>query len=305
MAAATGVAIFVAGTRRLAAWIVAALLIGVAAWDIVLVDGRFMRPQGMEPLSTYYPETPAVAFLKRQPGLFRIAPLGQGFSSNAWMYHGIESIAGYHPAKLTVVDDLLNEVGITNLNALSLMNVRYVVGPDELGHPLFERVAPGVHEYLGALPRAFLVGEARRAASEGVMLAEYGVDSFTPSQYATILGELPGRVESAEESTAEIVSYEPGRIEISADVRRPCLLVVSEVYYPAGWKAFVDGTEATIYRTNYAFRSVYLGPGRHSVVMSYTSPGLRTGLLVSLAAALFIAALWVLPGRRNAEGSSQ
>lgn len=296
-AAATGVAIFVASTRRLATWITAALLIGVALWDIAVVDGRFMHPERMRPLSSYYPETPAVAFLKRQPGAFRVAPLGQGFSSNAWMYHGIESVGGYHPAKLTVIDNLLNDVGIANLNVLRMMNVRYIVGPEDLGHPAFKRVAPGVHEYLNALPRAFLVGEARRSPSEGVALAEYGVDSFDPSAYATVLGDLPGPVVSAEGSSVEIVSREPNRIEMRAEVLSPCLLVVSEVYYPPGWKAFVDGSETTIYRTNYAFRSVYLEPGSHTVVMSHTSPGLRAGLLLSLIAAVAIGALWALSRR--------
>jgi hypothetical protein len=302
-AAATGVAVFVAGTRRLAGWITAALLIGVAVWDIAVVDARFMHPEKMRPLSSYYPESPAVAFLKEQPGIFRIAPLGQDFSSNAWMYHGIESIGGYHPAKLKLVDDLLNDVGVTNLNVLSMMNVRYVVGPEDLGHPAFRRVGPGVHEYLATLPRAFLVGDAREVSSAGIALAEYGIDSFDPSSYATVLGELPGPVESAEGSTVEITTYEPSLMELRASVRRPCLLVVSEVYYPPGWKAFVDGVETTIYRTNYAFRSVYLEPGTHTVALRHTSPGLRTGLILSLIAAVVIAALWVMPRRAAREGA--
>lgn len=302
-AAATGVAIFVAGTRKLATWITAALLIGIAVWDIAVVDARFMHPEEMRPLESYYPESPSVAFLKGQQGVFRVAALGQAFSSNAWMYHGIQSVGGYHPAKLTLVDDLLNDVGITNLNLLAMMNVRYVVGPDDLGHPAFERVGPGVHQYLGGLPRAFLVGEARSSPSAGVMLAEYGVDSFDPSAYATVVGELPGPVESAEGSSVAITSYEPGVIEMRADIRRPCLLVVSEVYYPPGWKAFVDGSETAIYRTNYAFRSVYLEPGTHTVVMRHASPGLRIGLLTSLIAGVLIAALWVVPRRGTPEGA--
>jgi hypothetical protein len=302
-AAATGVAVFVAGTRRLAAWITAALVIGIAVWDIVVVDARFMHPEKMKPLSAYYPETPAVAFLKAQPGVFRVAPLGQGFSSNAWMYHEIQSVGGYHPAKLAVIDDLLNDIGITNLNVLSMMNVRYVVGPDDLQHPAFQHVAPGVNEYLGVLPRAFLVGEARRSPNEHVMLAEYGVDSFAPSAYATVLEELPGPVESSEGSTVEITSYEPERIEMHADVRQPCLLVVSEVYYPPGWKAFVDGNETPIFRTDYAFRSVYLEPGTHTVVMQHTSPGLRHGLIVSLIAAVVLILLWAAPRRRAPGGA--
>jgi len=138
--------------------------------------------------------------------------------------------------------------------------------------------------------------------NEALMIAEFGVDSFDPGRYATLLEELPGPVESTEGSTAEITSYEPGAIEISASIRRPCLLVLSEVYYPPGWKAFVDGNETTIYRTDYAFRSVYLEPGEHTVSMVYGSPGLRIGLVVSLIAAVVLAALWAVPAGRASGG---
>jgi len=298
-AAAAGVAIFVTGTRRLAAWICAALLIGIVLWDVGVVNSRFMKPERMLPLDRYYPTTPAVAYLKSQPGPFRIAPAGREFTSNAWMYHRIESIGGYHPAKLTVVDNLLEKVSMGNLKLFATLNVKYLVGAEDFEHPFFEQVAPGVHEYKNTLPRVFLIGDARRSSGPDMMLREYLVDSFQPWEYATVLDELPGPVESAEGSTATLVSHTPREIEVVTSIRRPCLLVFSEVYYPPGWKAFVDGTEVETYRTNYAFRSVYLESGEHTVVMRHRLPSLLAGLAISIAAAVAIAALAVLPAKRN------
>ncbi len=294
-AGAAGALVFLAGTRRLRGWIAAAVLGGLLVADLALVNTRFMRPEGMLPLERYYPRTEAVRYLQQQKGPFRIAPAGREFSSNAWMYHRIESIGGYHPAKLTLVDNLINRVGIGNLKLLAMLNVRYVVGPESLEHPAFRTVAPGVHEFLDTLPRVFLTGEARTAGSEGTMLSEYGTDSFDPTAYASVLGDLPGPVESIEGSTARIVSHEPHEIEVAATVRRPCLLVFSEVYYPPGWKAYVDGEETEIFQTNYAFRSVYLEPGEHTVVMRHGLASLGTGLTVSLVALLAVAALALVP----------
>ena len=59
----------------------------------------------------------------------------------------------------------------------------------------------------------------------------------------------------------------------------------------------MDGTETRIYRADYAFRSVYLEPGTHTVVMSYAGDAVRLGLVLSLCAAAVIAALWVFPLR--------
>lgn len=292
-AAATAVGIFVVGTRRLATWISALLLLGLVVWDVATVDLRFLRPETMLPLGSYYPETPAVRFLKTVPRPFRVAPLGREAASNAWMYHRIESVSGYHPAKLAVMDDLLDQVGIGNLKLLAMLNVKYVVGPPTLDHPAFAEVAPGVHEFMGALPRAFAVGEVKELDDPSRALAEYDAVSFDPARYATVLGSLPGPVESADGAVIEVVSCRPNEVEVIAQVERPCLLVFSEVYYPPGWKAFVDGIETEIYRTNYAFRSVYLEPGRHRVVLAHVATKLRAGLVLSLLTGVAIVALWV------------
>ncbi len=296
-AAATGVAIFVTGTRKLKAWIPALLLVGLVIWDVSIVDLRFLKPERMMPLSSYYPTTQAVEFLKDQEGPFRIAPVGNGFSSNEWMYHRIESIGGYHPAKLAVVDDLLQKVGLGNLKLLAMFNVRYIVSPQPIDHPALTNVAQNVYEIQGTLPRVFLVGDVRHDANEAEMLAEYGNALFDPAHTAALVSELPGPVESVEGSTVRLDEYSPAGLQVSASIRRPCLLVFSEVYYPPCWKAFVDGEETEIYRTNYAFRSVYLEPGEHTVLMKHVPGSLRTGLILTLAASILIALLWAFPFR--------
>ncbi len=299
-AAATGVAIFVASTRRLAGWIVAVLLLGLVVWDLSTVNARFVHPEPMRALSSYFPETQVMSYLKQQPGVFRVAPMGQEFSSNEWMYHRIESIGGYHPAKLQTYNRLMERLGIGDLRFLALTNVRYIVGPEQdLGHPAFRMVAPRVHENLAAMPRVFLMGSAKTVQSEDLALAELTTDGFNPTVYAIVDRELPGPVDEVGNSTIELISHLPERIVVSAEIMQPCLLVFSEIYYPRGWKAFVDDEETHIYRTNYAFRSVYLEPGSHTVVMSYTAEGLRAGLLLSVLSAVIIALLWALPTRRR------
>ena len=303
-AVASGVAIFVAGTQKLKRLLVFGLLLGLVVWDVAVVDARFMKPEKMKPLDSYYRETPAITFLKRQEGVFRIAPVDRGFSSNAWMYHRLESIGGYHPAKLSVTEDLLSRIGVGNLKLLAMLNVRYIVGPEELDHPAFVSVAPGVHENLAALPRVFLAGAVKQVSNERAVLAELNVDNFNPATTAILTDELPGPVFAIEGSAVELVSYEPSEMRVRANIRQPCLLVFSEVYYPPGWSASVDGAETTIYRTNYALRSVYLEPGEHTVVMSYVPKHLRTGLFVSLLALALLVGLMAWPGRARDRGAS-
>jgi uncharacterized membrane protein YfhO len=76
------------------------------------------------------------------------------------------------------------------------------------------------------------------------------------------------------------------------------------VYYPAGWKAFIDGQETDILRTNYILRSVVVPAGSHEVVFSFDPPLYRIGWIISnaawvIAGLCILAGLWKLPAVRS------
>jgi uncharacterized membrane protein YfhO len=91
---------------------------------------------------------------------------------------------------------------------------------------------------------------------------------------------------------AEIVSYEPERVEIETSSPRDGYLVLSDTYRP-GWSALVDGAPSTLWRAQTAFRAVAVPSGKHRVVFLYRPGSLRAGAAVSGLALLALAA-WPL-----------
>jgi uncharacterized membrane protein YfhO len=75
---------------------------------------------------------------------------------------------------------------------------------------------------------------------------------------------------------------------VEVDARAPCILVLSDAYYP-GWKAKIDGETTEIFPAYYAFRGVLVPAGKHTVEYIYFPLSLKIGLLIS-AAALFAGA---------------
>lgn len=90
-----------------------------------------------------------------------------------------------------------------------------------------------------------------------------------------------------EQDSVQITDYQMNSITLDAFLDADGFLFTSEIYYP-GWKAYVDGKEAKIYKANYTFRAIYLTPGSHTIVFRYEPLSFKIGLRVSLLALLFI-----------------
>jgi len=107
-----------------------------------------------------------------------------------------------------------------------------------------------------------------------------------------ISGAPPAGTDEA--GTAHLTSFEPNRLRLQAEIRRPSFLVLSEVYYP-GWEALVDGKPAPLLRADYVLRAVPLMPGEHSVELRFRSRTFLWGLAISALGLAGIACLFARP----------
>jgi hypothetical protein len=94
-----------------------------------------------------------------------------------------------------------------------------------------------------------------------------------PAPAAADAGKPPGTVEIKP-------NYKSKYIELDADVKTPSVLLLSERYDPK-WRATVDGKPENILRCNFIERGILLQPGKHNIVMRYSSP--MTTFYASLA----------------------
>ncbi len=65
--------------------------------------------------------------------------------------------------------------------------------------------------------------------------------------------------------------------------------MLSEVWYPEGWKATVDGIEVPLVRANYILRALPIAAGRHTVELSFEPSGRKlAGLASGLGSAVLL-----------------
>ncbi len=302
----------------------ALLLIGVVGLDFLLLDGhylegKFVDPQQIE--AQAYAPGPIEQTLARDKSLFRVFPVGRLFQNVRWSYF-YQSLGGYSAAKLQTIQEIVDnclyvtiegEVPI-NWHVVDMMNARYLIADQPLVTPRMDLIEQDAQRKLLAyrnnrvLPRAFFV-QAYRVIPDGVERLKFlNSPDFRPDSVAVLEKEPSGDVFAPDSARAVVTEFQPEKLELQVYTDTPALLVLSEVYYPKGWKAVLDGEqELEIYKTNHLLRSVVVPAGEHHLTLTFHPRTYYTGIKLSLAGMLIIylgllRALWREYGERLRRG---
>lgn len=308
---------FIRGKLRTAAFVTVVVSLTVA--DLWFVSREYISPEPAANVDAEFRPDATTAFLKQQPGNFRIFPVGQLFMDNTFAYHGLQSIGGYSPAKLKIYQTLLDsslERPLAgnfpwNMNLLNMLNTEYLVVPGLLPeNPDVTQVYVDqarrlvTYHNLHALPRAWFVREAIVAENDAEVFSHLNSSAFDPARTAILHQPLPAPI-FPPDSTAriEMTSYASRKIVLSTVTSAPALLVLSEVYYPAGWTARIDGVETEILRTNFALRSIIVPGGKHEIVFEFAPSVYRDGWIVThagwgIALLAILGGLWPIARRQ-------
>lgn len=156
-----------------------------------------------------------------------------------------------------------------------------------------------IYEYKDAFPRVF-IGSDYVVIKNPQEIINKIFDTKTDLAETVILEEdikIPLSKKGFLNYKTKILSYKPNKISIEANLSDSGILLITDNYYP-GWKAYVDGEEASIYRANYTFRAVPLTKGRHIVVFQYKPKSFYNGLIMTFFG-LFITLLISIKIRYN------
>jgi hypothetical protein len=304
--------------RRVKMTLFSAALVALLTIDLFIIDGNFIHPKPRVAIKQQLDADETVKFLQSDTTLYRIFPLAQLFQSDFYMYHLLQSVGGYSPAKIKIYQEMLDSCMYKgwdrsfplNMNTTNMLNAKYLLSIGKLPEDKFRVVhidqAKGIVTSLNltCLPRAFFVNQALVARNKSEVFETLNSPSFNP-QVQAILEEEPSPVPTKPDTgSVTITSYHAHDIQLEAFTDKPSLLVLSEVYYPPGWKAYVDGKETTIYKTNYVLRSVVVPAGKHIVEFKYYSATYALGLTVSslgwgISAAMILAGVILQIRRRR------
>ena len=168
-----------------------------------------------------------------------------------------KTVGGYHAAKLTRYNDLINnQIAKNNVQVLNMLNTRYVIIDDQT-----------VQRNPDALGNAWFVDSLTYVNNADQEMAF--LDNFNPAVSAVADAKFKSQLGEARATqpgdTIYETAYAPNHLTYKSHSANGGLAVFSEVYFPWGWKVTVDGKPVEMGRVNYVLRALQLPAGDHEI----------------------------------------
>ncbi|MBL7875642.1 MAG: hypothetical protein JNL53_08255 [Cyclobacteriaceae bacterium] len=200
------------------------------------------------------------------------------------------SLGGYHGAKLRRYQDLYDSVISKNTrqlfedfqkgtpdfeayNALNMLNAKYFVyGPDK------ENVILNP----AAFGNAWFVKEVILVNSPAEELMK--VTAIKTKDIAVMNSQqVSGQLEVDSLASISLMEHQPPYLKYESESSTKGIIVFSEIYYPKGWHAFIDGNEVPILRADFILRALEVPAGKHIIEFKFEPKPYVIGNKITMA----------------------
>jgi hypothetical protein len=329
LAAAGAFWAFLKGYLKNAA-IVAGVVGALLAIDLVSIDtrylswGDFVRKQDF---SNTLEAKEADTFIKQDKGYYRVFAFTRNPFNDAFTSYHHRSLGGYNAAKVRryqqLIEKHLNREGNPpfTLNVLNMLNTKYILIPENAGLPGWTNLYTSrdgdrnnqnvtIARNEGSYGPAWITQDVRVVSGPDQAVDTLdGLDSrrfavVEPADKALLKDFANDSVKASEEGIL-LEKAENRLMTYSYHSPKGRFVTFSEIYYPAGWKAYIDGKEAHIFHTNFVLRGLIVPAGVHKVEFKFEPEMVATSSTISYACSgillLGLGLLIVLAVRGNKE----
>ncbi len=259
--------------------------------DLAIVNRRYFSKENFQRKrdNTTHVNTPADEEILKDKSYYRVYNL-QGAMAEANTSYNHHSLGGYHGAKLRRYQDLYDsciaretdilykdaqsgELDFKKLPVLNMLNTKYVVYGQQAGNIIPNQDANGA---------AWFVKEVVKVNSpteELKKIAEVNTKSMA------VLDNSKFNVQDFEFdslSTINLIDFKPAYVKYESQSSVNGFAVFSEIYYPKGWHALMDGKEVPILRANYVLRALEIPQGKHVIEFKFEPIPYTVGNKVTL-----------------------
>lgn len=269
------------------------MLTAVMLIDLFSVGKRYVNSENftrpaLEDVT--FNKTAADEAILKDTSNYRVYDVQGIYSARSSYFH--KTIGGYHAAKLTRYNDLLDhQISKGNMGVINMLNTKYFLSGEQ-----YERNP-------GALGNAWFVDTISYVAdADSEMAALDSLDTATAAVADAKFRETLGNaIPKSLGDTIYETSYAPNALTYSVNSAKGGIAVFSEIYFPWGWTATIDGKNHPIGRVNYVLRAMQIPAGDHTIVFTFDPQSIKTTntlatisvIIIYLMCALAVA-FWVV-----------
>lgn len=295
---------------KLKRWLAIGLVGALAFIDLMGMDVQYLgydRYKDEEEAQTDFTPTPADQAILQDKSWYRVLDLRQGLGTTltygaptAYFHH---SIGGYHPAKLSIYNDLIdNQLSKFPdcMPVVNMLNTKYIIQPTATGRDsvLINPDALGPAWFVKAVryestPKAVMDALTGLNTKDTAILFS-GQSTIGPSDFST-----------AANDTISLQKADNDEMIYQSQTSRPRFTVFSEVYYDRGWHAYIDEKEHPIIRTNYVLRGLLVPEGRHTIRFEFHPASFYTGQTIQIISAIVLLLLLMAAGFVESKNSKK
>jgi hypothetical protein len=277
-----------------------ALLIFLVTIDLSFVDKRSFSKDKYQRKheNTFFSTNAADAAILNDKSYYRVYNLQSPWNEARTSYYH-HSLGGYHGAKIRRYQDLYDSsimketqslianlqkgnTSFDNYGVLNMLNAKYIVYGPEAANVIVNPSANG---------NAWFVKEVVNVASANDELKK---TSEVNTRNVAVLDSKFQLANPKFDSAAQIkiTEFKPKYLKYESESSVDGLAVFSEIYYPKGWQAFIDGKETEILRADYVLRALNIPSGKHIIEFKFEPKAYLIGNKITLASSwvvLFLA----------------
>ncbi len=286
------VLIYLAYRKKLQPLYLAIGFVLISFIDLMGVDLRYLSKKNFiaedELLGPAFTPNRADLQIKQDTGYYRVFDQNGDFRDNSRSAYHHNSIGGYHPAKLALYQDLIeHQLSKSNMQVMNMLNTKYFIISNQQDQQPMAIPNP---EALGPVWFVKAIRFVNNADEEIKAL-----DNFSPKDTAIAdkreQSKIPVMPQIDSTASIRLVQNLNDQILYESKAASNQFAVFSEIYYPYGWRAFIDGKETPIARVNYVLRGLPVPAGDHKIEFRFEPKAKATGDMISLVISILS---WIL-----------
>ena len=269
----------------------ALIFLAVSSLDLLIVDNEYLNGDNYvskEDMTgtNFTPTAIDQQILEDKDPNFRVFNNdGDRYNESRTSYFH-KSVGGYHPAKLRIYQDVIEKYlsERPNPEVLNMLNTKYIIVQDP------QSGRPALFPNPEAFGNCWLVKNVKVVENRVEAIQALGkTDLKDTAIVEKIFNDKVVQPQWDSVSSVKMTKFDNDAIEYVADCTAPQFAVFSEVYYPVGWNAYIDGKKTGYCNTNYILRGLSVPAGKHSIKFVFEPASVKKGKTIMFIGSIFIA----------------